>query len=133
MEEERQKREGLAPEWGYAAIIFIFLLLVGIVLLIPTETVDFGNGRPVIDYTYTYQPYGVIGWALIGMSWIAFLWPVYKYIFTKMPKAYGEPIGEGISRGLRKGKVCPECNTINDFDFKICPECGYHWPAGSSA
>ncbi len=118
MGEEKREREGIAPEWGYAAVLFLVLLVVGVLLLIPTETADLGFG----------VTFAGIGYGLIGISWIGFLWPVYKYIFTEMPKVHAEGIGEGISQGPEKGKVCPECNSVFDFAFKICPECGYIWP-----
>jgi Uncharacterised protein family UPF0547 len=109
-------------EWGSAIAIFVFLVLLGIAFMIPTATQNYGFG-----VTVTYQPYAYIGWTLIGISWLVLLWPWYKHIYTTMPKAYGQAIGEGISRGLRKGKVCPECNTINDIEAKFCPECGFSW------
>jgi hypothetical protein len=109
-------------EWGTAIALFVFLLMLGIALMIPTETRDYGFG-----VTVTYHPYAYIGWTLIGISWLILLWPFYKHIYTSMPKAYGQAIGEGISRGLRKGKVCPDCSTINDAEAKFCPECGFRW------
>lgn len=111
-------------DWGGPVVLFIILLFAGILLMIPTETVDFGYGA-----TYTYQKYGSIAWTLIGMSWLPLLWPLYKHIYITMPRVYGQAIGEGIGRGMRKGKVCPECSTINDIDAKFCPECAYSWKA----
>ncbi len=127
-EEEREEEGPQTQEWEFAIVMFILFVIVGIVLVIPTQTIDIGFGR-----TIAYAPYGTIGWFFIGISWIWFLWPIYKNYFARMSETYGEAIGRGISRGLRRGKVCPECSTINDVDFKICPECGYKWPIRSGS
>ena len=113
-------------DWTGPVALFLILLFAGILLMIPTETVDFGYG-----VTYTYQTYGSIAWALIGLCWLPLLWPVYRRMYFTIPRVYGQAIGEGISRGMRKGKVCPKCSTINDIDAKFCPECAYSWGAAT--
>lgn len=75
MREVVGKWKALAIEWRYALVILLVLLVVGFVLLIPTETVDMGS-----DVTLTRQPYALIGSGLIGFSWIGFLWPGYVYL-----------------------------------------------------
>lgn len=127
-EEEQEEEAPKSQAWELAILMFLLFVIVGMLLVIPIQTIDIGFGR-----TIGYSPYATIGWFLIGISWIGFLWPLYNNYFARMSETYGEAIGRGISRGMRRGKVCPECSTINDIDFKICPECGYKWPVGGGS